>query len=150
MNGILNLFWRIERTHLLSVSSSHCSTNGLTFLPLECLDLVELAVERVGFQNFVKDEACLEEGNCFGLPLLLVVYLTGCVWLCLTFRPVRLHLLWPGRFHRLLSSLKDQGPVVQSVISLTSSLRVISLTVLVLQKLLTFFQQKISAYLRIT
>ena len=61
------------------------------------------------------------------------------------------------------------GPVVQSVVSLKSSLRVISLTVLVdsiyniliffaekmwvafaLQKLLTFFQQKISAYLRIT
>ena len=61
------------------------------------------------------------------------------------------------------------GPVVQSVVSLMSSLRVISLTVLAdsiyniliffaekmgvafaLQKLLTFFQQKISAYLRIT
>ena len=61
------------------------------------------------------------------------------------------------------------GPVVQSVVSLTSSLRVISLTVLAdsiyniliffaekmwvafaLQKLLTFFQQKISAYLCIT
>ena len=65
--------------------------------------------------------------------------------------------------------VKDKGPVVQSVVSLTSSLRVISLTVLAqsiyniliffaekmwvafaLQKLLTFFQQKISAYLRIT
>ena len=64
---------------------------------------------------------------------------------------------------------KYLGPVVQSVVSLTSSLRVISLTVLgdsiykiliffaekmwvafALQKLLTFFQQKISAYLRIT
>ena len=64
---------------------------------------------------------------------------------------------------------KDLGPVIQSVASLTSSLRVISLTVLAdliyniliflaekmwvafaLQKLLTFFQQKISAYLRIT
>ena len=64
---------------------------------------------------------------------------------------------------------KDMGPVVQSIVSLTSSLRVISLTVLAdsiyniliffaekmwvafaLQKLLTFFQQKISAYLRIT
>ena len=64
---------------------------------------------------------------------------------------------------------KLQGPVVQSVVSLTSSLRVISLTVLAdsiyniliffaekmwvafaLQKLLTFFQQKISEYLRIT
>ena len=62
-----------------------------------------------------------------------------------------------------------QGPVVQSVVSLTSSLRVISLTNLAdsiyniliffaekmwvafaLQKLLTFFQQKISAYLCIT
>ena len=62
------------------------------------------------------------------------------------------------------------GPVVQNFVNLTSSLRVISLTVLVdsiyniliffaekmwvafaLQKLLTFFfQQKISAYLRIT
>ena len=69
----------------------------------------------------------------------------------------------------LLSTL---GPVVQSTVSLTSSLRVILLTVLVdsiyniliffaekmwvafavfaLQKLLTFFQQKISAYLHIT
>ena len=64
---------------------------------------------------------------------------------------------------------KGQGPVVQSIVSLTSLLRVISLTVLAgsihniliffaekmwvafaLQKLLTFFQQKISAYLRIT
>ena len=68
-----------------------------------------------------------------------------------------------------VSSFLDQGPVVQSVVSLTTSLRVISLTVLAdsiynimiffaekmwvafaLQKLLTFFQQKISAYLRIT
>ena len=61
------------------------------------------------------------------------------------------------------------GPVVQSIVSLTSSLRVISLTVLAdsihniliffaekmwvafaLQKLLTFFAEKISAYLCIT
>ena len=65
--------------------------------------------------------------------------------------------------------ITNQGPVVQSVISLMSSLRVISFTILMdsiyniliffaekmwvafaLQKLLTFFQQKISAYLRIT
>ena len=64
---------------------------------------------------------------------------------------------------------KSLGLVVQSVVSLTSSLRVISLTVLAdsiyhiliffagkmwvafaLQKLLTYFQQKISAYLLIT
>ena len=63
----------------------------------------------------------------------------------------------------LSSLLNNQGPVVQSVVSLTSSLRVISLTGLVdsiyniliffaekCEKLLTFFQQKISAYLRIT
>ena len=62
-----------------------------------------------------------------------------------------------------------QGPDVQSIVSLTTSLRVISLTVLAdsiyhiliifadkmwvafaMQKLLTFFQQKISAYLRIS
>ena len=68
-----------------------------------------------------------------------------------------------------LQGWKGQGPVVQSIVSLTSSLRVISLTVLAdsihniliffaekmwvafaLQKLLTFFQQKISAYLCIT
>ena len=57
------------------------------------------------------------------------------------------------------------GPVVQSIVSLTSLLRVISLTVLAdsmhkiliffaekmwVAKLLTFFQQKISEYLRIT
>ena len=65
--------------------------------------------------------------------------------------------------------VKHQGPVVQSVVSLMSSLRVISITILAdsvyniliffaekmwvafaLQKLLTFFQQKISAYLHIT
>ena len=69
----------------------------------------------------------------------------------------------------VMKLLANLGPVVQSVVSLTSSLRVISLTVLMdsiyniliffaekmwvafaLQKLLTFFQQKISAYLRIT
>ena len=53
------------------------------------------------------------------------------------------------------------GPVVQSVVSLTSSLRIISLTVLAdsidnilifcAEKMwVAFFQQKISAYLRIT
>ena len=46
----------------------------------------------------------------------------------------------------------NQGPVVQSVVSLTSSLRVISLTVLVdsIYNILIFFQQIISAYLHIT
>ena len=79
------------------------------------------------------------------------------------------HLIWVYTVCSVLSDDDDLGPVVQSVVSLTSSLRVISLTVLAdsiyniliffaekmwvafaLQKLLTFFQQKISAYLRIT
>ena len=64
-------------------------------------------------------------------------------------------------FYSVLPQIRNLGPVVQSVVSLTSSLRVISLTVLAvsihniliffaekmsvafaLQKLLTFFQQK--------
>ena len=47
---------------------------------------------------------------------------------------------------------EKQGPVVQSVVSLTSSLRVISLTVLAdsIYNILNFFAEKISAYLRIT
>ena len=69
----------------------------------------------------------------------------------------------------LLVQMNNLGQVVQSVVSLTSLLRDISLTVLAdsiynilvffaekmwvafaPQKLLTFFQQKISAYLHIT
>ena len=69
----------------------------------------------------------------------------------------------------LSTEIINLDPVVQSVVSLTSSLRVIWLTILAdsiyniliffaekmwvafaLQKLLTFFQQKISAYLRMT
>ena len=75
---------------------------------------------------------------------------------------------WLGEIYRA-GLVNRLGPVVQSVVSLTSSLRVISLTVFAdsiyniliffaekmwvafaLQKLLTFFQQKVSAYLRIT
>ena len=42
-------------------------------------------MERVGFQNFVADEACLEEGNCLELLLLLlksflVPDVKDCVW----------------------------------------------------------------------
>ena len=46
--------------------------SGPTFPPLECPDSVRLAVERVDFQNFVEEEAILEEGNCLELLLLLV------------------------------------------------------------------------------
>ena len=52
----------------------------------------------------------------------------------------------------LFAKIMNQGPVVQSVVSITSSFRVISLTILAdsIYKILIFFQQKISAYLRIT
>ena len=64
-------------------------------------------------------------------------------------------------FFFLSHVLNALGPVVQSIVSLTSSLRVILLTTLAdsiyniliffaEKKLLTFFQQKISAYLHIT
>ena len=62
-----------------------------------------------------------------------------------------------NRYH--LGTVNNLGPVVQSVVSLMSSLRVISLTVLAdsiynilifFAEKVTFFQQKISAYLRIT
>ena len=62
----------IERTHLLFVNSPHCSTKWANLLPLEYLGVARWAVERVGFQNFVEDEACLEEGNCLELLLLLL------------------------------------------------------------------------------
>ena len=92
-----------------------------------------------------------------GLFVASICYIGGTclcssLWFCLT---------WLGAYSVL-------GPVVQSVISLTSSLRVILLTVLAdsiyniliffaekmwvafaLQKLLIFFQQKTLAYLRI-
>ena len=61
----------------------------------------------------------------------------------------------------MVEMIGNLGPVVQSIVSLTSLLRVISLTVLadsiyniliflLKKKTTTFFQQKISAYLRIT
>ena len=67
-------------------------------------------------------------------------------------------------FFRFVSDIWIQGPVVQSVVSLTISLTVLADSIyniliffadkmwvaFALQKLLTFFQQKISAYLCIT
>ena len=41
--------------------------SGSIFLPLEYLGVME----RVGFQNFVEDDTCLEERNCSVLLLLL-------------------------------------------------------------------------------
>ena len=39
---------------------------------MEYHDSVRLAVERVGFHNFVEREAILEEGNCLELLLLFI------------------------------------------------------------------------------
>ena len=46
--------------------------------------------------------------------------------------------------HRQLNGFVEQGPVVQSIVSLTSSLRVISLTVLAdsVHSILIFFAEK--------
>ena len=82
-------------------------------------------------------------------------------------RDLKFYRLSDATFYDRINTIY-QGPVVQSIVSLTSSLRAISLTILsdsiynclkffaekmwvafALQKLLTFFQQKISAYLRI-
>ena len=60
----------IERTHLFCVNSPPCSTK-LANLPPTGISGRGKIMERVGFQNFVEDEACLDEGNCFVLLLLL-------------------------------------------------------------------------------
>ena len=62
MNGILIPFRTIERTHLLSDNFPIVPQSGPIVLPLEFPDSVRLAVERVGFHNFVEEEALLEEG----------------------------------------------------------------------------------------
>ena len=106
------------------------------------------------------------EKNIAIFLLYKVPYLKLCTWMFsnkqFTLKIICMN--WQALF-----SWDKLGPVVQSIVSLTSSLRVISLTVLAdsihniliffaekmwvafaLQKLLTFFQQKISAYSHIT
>ena len=60
MNGILNPFRTIERTHLLSVISSHFSAKWANRPPPGA---EEQAVERAGLHNLAEEEAGLEEGN---------------------------------------------------------------------------------------
>ena len=52
-------------TSLCIIPDKYIPQNVPTFLPLECMGVAGLAVGRVGLQNFVEDEDCLEEGNCF-------------------------------------------------------------------------------------
>ena len=70
MNGILKPCRTIERTHLLSVNSFHCSTKWANRPPTGMSGRDMQAVERVGFHNFVEEEAGLEEGNCRTLLVL--------------------------------------------------------------------------------
>ena len=63
MNGILNPFRTIERTHLLSVISSHFSAKWTNRPPTGMSASEEQAVERAGLHNLAEEEAGLEEGN---------------------------------------------------------------------------------------
>ena len=116
------------------------------------------------FQNYLKVLLrCLRVNNG---RLCAMKHRTGMSWMLPPAGLLSALTIYPSECFILTN---DLGPVVQSVVSLMSSLRVISLTVLAdstynflkffaekmwvafaQQKLLTFFQQKISAYLRIT
>ena len=124
----------------------------------DCLNQNEFAISLFWFFYVPKDPhfrtfCYIQISSCWCIFLMDVMNWVN------TIAPVKVHFF----------NQKVLGPVVQSVISLTSSLRVISLTVLAdsihniqiffaekmwvafaLQKLLTFYQQTISAYLRIT
>ena len=116
----------------------------------------------LGSASFALDMQCEKKD----LPLCPVQTETVKIslYICIVLAGLSLYAHW---YCKLVT--KVLGPVVQSVVSLTSSLRVFSLTVLAasicniliffaekmwvafaLQKLLTFFQQKNSAYLCIT
>ena len=64
MNRILNLFRKVERIHLLSVNSSDCSTNWVNLPSTEKSGHSRTGSGKRWTSEFVKDEACLEEGNC--------------------------------------------------------------------------------------
>ena len=62
MNGILNLFRTIERTHLLSVISSHFSAKWANRPPTG-MSASGRAGSGKGLHNLAEEEAGLEEGN---------------------------------------------------------------------------------------
>ena len=66
------------------------------------------------------------------------------MWTMKTDQTTDLNLCWPHMSEGKFFHIAAQGPVVQSVISLTSSLRVISLTVLEdsIHNILIFFAEK--------
>ena len=137
--------------------------------PSSCCPSVRLSFIRPSVRSFVRFRT-ITWVNIGGFSPNLVCAL---IWwrsvMGLLMNKFRLHFFicpphYRGRvlsFHCFIWGKKKQGPVVQSVVSLTSSLRVISLTVLadsiyniliffaekmwvafVLQKLLTFFSAK--------
>ena len=84
--------------------------------------------------------AHIHEKVIFGL----VVYNLALVYKCQSFYKVVVHMIITDQCNQTCALDKIQGPVVQSVVSLTSSLRVISLTVLVdsIHNILIFFAEK--------
>ena len=63
---------------------------------------------------------------------------------CVLWHVIWVYTVYSGLYVPILSGITLLGPVVQSVVSLTSSLRVISLTVLVdsIYNILIFFAEK--------
>ena len=72
LNGILKLSLTIERTHLLFVDSPHCSTKWANLPPIGITGRSKIGSGEGWLSEFVEDEACLAEGNCLVLLLLLV------------------------------------------------------------------------------
>ena len=109
LNGILNPFQTIERTHLLSVSSSHCSTKWAN-LPLTGMSGRGRTGSGKGWTSaFCGRWGLLRGGELFLIPAsLCILFPIWWIWLCLDFRPERLLLLRPRKFSRLLWSFKSR------------------------------------------
>ena len=105
--------------------------------------MVRLAVEKVG-PEFCGGCGLLRGGELFLISISLSLFLSiWWVWLCLTFRPVRLHLLRPRRFCWLLRSLKDRRSLISHFL-MTDSICHSSLPCTVLEKVtLTTIQLRI-------
>ena len=93
---------------IIPLPDKYVPQSGPTFLPLECLGVAGLAVERVG-PEFCGRWGLLREGELLLIPATLrILFSIWWIWLCLTFRPERLQLLRPRRFSWLLRSLKSR------------------------------------------
>ena len=109
LNRILNKFRKVERIPLLSVNFSSCSTNWVNLPPTGKSGRSRTGSGWRWTSEFVKNEACLEEGNCpisTSLSIIPLLDKYDCVWL----RPVQLRLVRPGRFSWLLQFLRPKEP----------------------------------------